>query len=178
MTTLVRDVMTNLVVSFRPHDPIEEVARKLLSNRISGAPVVVGGRVVGVVSEADLAHAYSASNRHNGRIRAGDALLFRIGGAPAPGWAHTAVEEVMTREVVTVAPDVSVGEAAVLMDRYSVRRLPVVDVEGYLCGVIARADVVRALATEWAAHTVPADPGRSSRATRAYRPSLSAAPGA
>ena len=149
MTTLVRDVMTNLVVSFRLQDAIEEVARRLLTNRISGAPVVSAGKVVGVVSEADIASAYSAAADHRGRIRSTDPLLFRLEGAPAHAWAHASVEEVMTREVVTVPPGVTVGEAAVLMDRHSVRRLPVVDADGYLCGVIARADVVRALAAEW-----------------------------
>lgn len=146
---LVRDVMTHLVVSFRPQDAIEEVARRLLANRISGGPVVSAGRVVGVVSEVDVAQAYSTTADHNGRIRSTDPLLFRLHGAPAPAWANAAVEEVMTREAVTIAPDASVGEAAILMDRHSVRRLPVVEDEGYLVGVIARADVVRALANEW-----------------------------
>jgi CBS domain-containing protein len=123
MTALVRDVMTHLVVSFRPRDTIEEAAHRLLANRISGAPVVSAGKVVGVVSEVDVASA-----------------------AASP---HASVEDAMTREVVTVPPDAPVGEAAILMDRHSVRRLPVVDADGYLCGVIARADVVRALANEW-----------------------------
>ena len=129
MTALVKDVMTNLVVSFRPQDPIEEVARRLLTNRISGGPVVSAGKVVGVVSEADIAFDHEPASQ---RVR-----------------TRTAVEEVMTRQVVTVGPDDTVGGAAVLMDRHSVRRLPVVDADGYLCGVIARADVVRALAAEW-----------------------------
>lgn len=154
--TLVKDVMTHLVVSFRPQDSIEEVARRLLSNRISGAPVVSAGKVVGVVSEADIAHAYSATLDHKGRIRSTDPLLFRLEGAPAPAWANASVEEVMTREVVTVTPDVPVGEAAILMDRHSVRRLPVVGPDGDLYGVIARADVVRAAATEWRENEAPA----------------------
>ncbi|HEV2754933.1 MAG TPA: CBS domain-containing protein [Actinomycetota bacterium] len=146
----VRDVMTNLVVSFRPHDSIREVAGRLLANRISGGPVVSGGKVVGVVSEADLAGAYGPSTDHNGRIRMADPLAFRLQASPAPGWADATVSEVMTRAVVTTAPDVEVGEAARLMDRHSVRRLPVVDEDGFVCGVIARADVVRALALQWA----------------------------
>ena len=136
MTALVRDVMTNLVVSFRPQDPIAEVTRRLLNNRISGGPVVSAGKVVGVVSEADIA--------------------FGLGPGPQGVRTRSAVEEVMTREVVTVGPDVTVGDAAVLMDRHSVRRLPVVDADGYLCGVIARADVVRALAAEWKENEVVA----------------------
>jgi predicted transcriptional regulator len=128
--TLVKEVMTHLVVSFRPQEPIEEIARRLLTNRISGAPVVSAGRVVGIVSEADVARATT--------------------------WADASVHDVMTREVVTIAPDVPVGEAAVLMDRHSVRRLPVVDPDGYLCGVIARADVVRSLAGQWRENEVPA----------------------
>ena len=152
MTSLrVREVMTNLVMSFRPQDSISEVAARLLANRISGAPVVSGGKLVGVVSEADIARAYSPAGEHNGRIRAIDPLTFRLRGSPAPGWADATVSEVMTRIVVTTTPDTPVGEAARLMDRHSVRRLPVVDSEGFVCGVIARADVVRALARAWQA---------------------------
>ena len=57
--TRVRDVMTNLVVTMRPDDGVLEAARRLLTNRISGAPVVDDGRLVGIVCEIDLLTAFS-----------------------------------------------------------------------------------------------------------------------
>lgn len=59
----VTDVMTHLVVTLRPKDTLKHAAQRLLSNRITGAPVVEGGKLVGVVSEADLLHAYTPRAR-------------------------------------------------------------------------------------------------------------------
>lgn len=56
----VSDVMTHLVVTLRPDDAIRRAAQRLLSDRIGGAPVVESGKLVGVLSEADLVRAYSS----------------------------------------------------------------------------------------------------------------------
>lgn len=135
-TTAVRDVMTNLVLTVRPEDKIAQVAKRLLANRISGAPVVEGGRLVGIVSEADLMKAYSIP-------RGGVSLVAT--GRPQPG-ASAIVESVMTTKVVSIRPEATILEAASLIDRHSVRRLPVVDEEGFVVGVVARADLVRCMA--------------------------------
>jgi CBS domain-containing membrane protein len=52
----------------------------------------------------------------------------------------------MTKEVVSIGPEESVWEAASLIDRRSVRRLPVVDVDGHVIGVLTRSDLVRSMA--------------------------------
>ena len=59
---------------------------------------------------------------------------------------HMTVGDVMTRDVISVLPETSVREAASLIDRHGIRRLPVVDEEGYVVGILARADRVRAMA--------------------------------
>ena len=60
--------------------------------------------------------------------------------------SHRTVGDIMTTEVLTVSPEATVWQAASLIDRHGVRRLPVVDAEGYVVGVLARADLVRAMA--------------------------------
>lgn len=140
----VKDVMTHLVVTCRRQDTLQQAARKLLNNRISGAPVVEHGRLVGVVSEADLVAAY-APHAHTGRLIGSDPLMFLLRGTE-PRESHRTVGDVMTKEVLTVSPDATVWQAASLIDRHGVRRLPVVDADGYVVGVLARADLVRAMA--------------------------------
>lgn len=59
----VEEAMTHLVVTLRPNDKIPDAAKRLLANQIRGAPVVDGGRVVGVISEVDLVRAYAPPAR-------------------------------------------------------------------------------------------------------------------
>lgn len=131
----VRDVMTNLVLTVRPDDQIEQVAKRLLASRISGAPVVEGGRLVGIVSETDLVSAYWIARRAASRFASSDGL-----GSTSP------VRDVMTKRVVAIKPEANIWEAASLIDRHGIRRLPVVDEDGFVVGVVARADLVRCMA--------------------------------
>ena len=141
----VKDVMTNLVVTVRPQDTIQEAARQLLNNRISGAPVVEQGRLVGVISEADLVAAYAPPARSGSYFVATDSM-FSLRGTGGGGKHRTRVADVMTKDVVSISRDTSVWKAVSLIDRRSVRRLPVVDSDGYVVGVLARSDLVRAMA--------------------------------
>lgn len=112
----VTDVMTHLVLTFRPEESVVDAARRLLANRISGAPVVEGGKLVGVATEADFINVRDKT-----------------------------VGDVMTPRVVSIGPDESVWKAAWLIHHHGVRRLPVVDQEGFVMGVLARSDLVRAM---------------------------------
>jgi CBS domain-containing protein len=142
----VKDVMTHLVVTLRPEDKITDAAKRLLSNRISGAPVVEAGRLVGLVSEADLVKAFAPPARRGSLVAPYPLIFLLLRGSPRREAAYSTVGDVMTRDVVTIGPDESVWEAASLIDRHGVRRLPVVDPEGYLIGVLARSDLVRCMA--------------------------------
>ena len=143
----VRDVMTHLVVTFRPEDKIPEAAKRLLLNRISGAPVVDGGRLVGVVSEADLIRAYVSPDIRSSRFAAPRPLIFLLMRENARSEVDDmTVGQVMTRNAISIGPDESVGEAASLIERQNVRRLPVVDEDGYVIGVLTRTDLVRSMA--------------------------------
>ncbi len=136
----VRDLMTTEPVTTTPETPLKEAARLMVKHRISGLPVVQGGKVVGIVTEGDFLR--QEANRDQpyrfGLLEA----LFGEGSAQPPS-AET-VGQVMTEPVLTVSPEATVSEAARIMASRRVKRLPVVSPDGVLLGVISRADVVNA----------------------------------
>jgi CBS domain-containing protein len=137
----VADVMTRKVKTVPPDATLKEVAAILTELRVSGLPVVESGRVVGVVSEADilLKERGPKPERHRllGHVLAdGDPLAAKLE-------ARTA-GEAMTSPAVTITPDRSVARAASLMIERAVNRLPVVDDDGAIVGIVTRADLVRA----------------------------------
>ena len=90
--------------------------------------------------------AYAPPARVGSHFVATDPLMFLLRGT-VPRHSHRrTVGDVMTKDVISVSPDASVWEAAALIDRHGIRRLPVVDPDGYVIGVVARADLVRAVA--------------------------------
>jgi CBS domain-containing protein len=136
-TWRVEEVMTSEVVTVRTDTPYREIVDVLAERRVSAAPVVDGdGRVVGVVSEADLLHKveYMGEDR---RVFVGRRRRAR---AKAHG---TTAGDLMSSPAVTVPPTTSLAEAAKRMDDERVKRLPVVDERGRLLGVVSRADLLR-----------------------------------
>ncbi|WP_063787213.1 CBS domain-containing protein [Streptomyces sp. NBRC 110028] len=115
-TRTVGEVMTSEVVCASRQTPFDDVVRLLGRHRISGLPVVDhDDKVVGVVSGTDLTH----------------------------GSVATTAEELMTTPAVTVHPEQRVPDAARLMERQNVDRLPVVDEEDRLIGIATRRDLLR-----------------------------------
>lgn len=136
----VRDLMTTDPITTTPDTPLKEAARLMVRHKVSGLPVVSGGRVVGIVTEGDFLR--QAANRDQPyRFSLLDALF---GDEPTAAPAAETVGQVMTEQVLTVAPDASLTEAARIMASRRVKRLPVVGPDGGLLGVISRADVVNA----------------------------------
>ncbi|MFI6060670.1 CBS domain-containing protein [Streptomyces sp. NPDC051286] len=115
-TRTVGEVMTSEVVCASPQTPLDDVAALLDRHRIRALPVVDhDDKVVGVVSGADLAH----------------------------GPVATTAGELMTTPAVTIHPEQRVSDAARLMERQVVDRLPVVDEEDRLIGIATRRDLLR-----------------------------------
>jgi CBS domain-containing protein len=133
----VRSVMTTPVVAVTPDAQFKEIARTLAEYRISAVPVIdEGGRVTGVVSEADLLH--------KEEMRGGYDQVLATGYQVRSRKAHAGTaDRLMTSPVVTIGPDASVEDAASKLGHSDVRRLFVVEGDGRLIGVLARADVLR-----------------------------------
>jgi CBS domain-containing protein len=140
MRRRVRDVMTSDVCTVDQDASFKQVAELLAERRVSALPVLDGdGRVVGVVSEADLLLKEEfPDGPAGGRVFEGRRR--RAARAKAAG---DSVAELMTSPAVTVGPDVPVAEAARLLHRHGVKRLPVVDPAGPLLGIVSRADLLK-----------------------------------
>ncbi|MEH0416730.1 CBS domain-containing protein [Streptomyces sp. B21-083] len=135
---VVDDVMTRTVVALRDAAEFKDIARTMRRHRISALPVLdADGRVVGVVSEADLLpkEAFRDRDPADARVPSPDGFGLVKARAVTAG-------ELMTSPAVTVAANATLAQAARLMARHRVKRLPVVDGEGVLKGIVSRSDLL------------------------------------
>lgn len=157
-----RDVMTRNVITVTPQTSIDEAVRLLSANDLSALPVVEGGRLVGVISEADLLHRpeLGTERKYASWIEAvlPAALLARNFTE-----AHAAnVGEIMKPDVVSASEDTPLGEIASLLERHRIKRIPIVD-NGVLVGIVSRSNLIQALASHPAALNPQADADRAIR---------------
>ncbi|NWF79878.1 MAG: CBS domain-containing protein [Chloroflexi bacterium] len=114
------EIMTRTVISIRADATVEDAARLLARNRISGLPVVnENGMLLGLVTEHDLI-------ARPGRL----------------------VSEIMSRGVITISPDTEVEQVQHLLTNQRIRRVPVVE-DGKVVGIVSRSDLVREIAMRW-----------------------------
>jgi CBS domain-containing protein len=142
-----RDLMVSPVVTVQPSASVKEVAKLLLEQGISAVPVVdEQGKLVGVVSEGDLLHRSEiGSERRRSWWLLGLTDEETLAAEYVKAHARK-VADVMTRKVITAAPDASLHELATLMEANAIKRVPIVD-DGRLVGIVSRANLVRALAS-------------------------------
>ncbi|MFI7497972.1 CBS domain-containing protein [Streptomyces sp. NPDC049687] len=144
MARIVGEVMTREVVEAHRETPFKDVVRLLDRHRISGLPVVDDDdKVVGVISETDLIR-HQAARSPRGRAR-----WF---GMRPPGRSSRRTDavaravtarELMSTPAITVHPEQRIADAARVMERHGVERLPVVDEEDRLIGIATRRDLLR-----------------------------------
>jgi CBS-domain-containing membrane protein len=135
----VSDVMTTAVVTVDRYTSYQEIDRLLTERRISGVPVLKMGRqVAGVVSEADLLAAEDETARQ-ARMAGTLGRRWRLRKQPHVSLTASAL---MTSPAITIGPDATIPAAARLMNTSRVRRLPVVDEQGRLVGVVSRRDLL------------------------------------
>jgi CBS domain-containing protein len=132
--------MTPEVVTVGEQASFKEIAATMAERRVSALPVLdEGGRVAGIVSEADLLLKEELrEGPAGGRLFQGHRQ--RVQRAKAAG---ATAAELMTAPAVTVGPDATVTEAARLLHRHGIKRLPVVDPAGPLLGIVSRADLLK-----------------------------------
>ncbi len=149
----IRELVSTPAVLVAPDAPLLDAAMLMRTHEISGLPVVDRrGRVVGIVSQRDLARLLVGTPRFAGIQGLLDVVLVGLTAAPEAGLPRaraqlerTPVRAVMSRPAIVTHPDEPVGRAAATMRTRRINRLPVVE-EGRLLGVVTRGDLVGALA--------------------------------
>ena len=135
----VSDVMTTSVVTVDRITPYQEIDRVLAEHKISGVPVLMMGRhVAGVVSEADLLAAEDETARQ-ARMASTIGRRWRLRKQPHVNLTAGAL---MTEPAITIGPDATIPAAARLMNTHHIRRLPVIDEDGKLAGIVSRRDLL------------------------------------
>ena len=152
----VREVMSKDVATLAPDTLVKDAATMLAKRDVSGMPVVDSGRIVGIFSEADVLRSLKMTKKDMRLIFPSVSSLGiafqeevtqreileayeEIGNMP--------VRDVMTKDVVTVGPDIPLNEAIVKMVQRGIHRLPVVD-KSSLVGILTRGDIIRGLARD------------------------------
>ena len=137
------EIMTTDVVAVMPDAPVSEVAAAMGRRGVSGVPVVdAGHKVVGVISEKDFLTRMGVKDAKNfmslvaGCLMTKDCVSLPIECALAG--------DLMNSPAVTVAPDTSVRDIAMLLTQKGINRVAVTDPAGRLLGLVSRGDIVKA----------------------------------
>src|SRR5690625_379234 len=145
----IKEIMTKEIITVSKDDTIEKCAKLLATHDLSGLPVVDDkGYVKGVITEGDLI-------KHNSKVQV-PAPLEILGGIfylDNPNKFYDDVKKsmgyfvktVMTKDVTSVKPDEKIEDAAALQVREKIKRLPVLDEEGKLIGIVSRKDIMNHL---------------------------------
>ncbi len=142
-----KDIMVRHVVTVSPDLSVEDLAKLLIEQSLSGVPVVDGsGALAGIVSEGDLLHKECAPRLPN-FINLLGAVIFYNGidrfDDDFKKLMARQVAEIMTDEVITVGPETAVDEVARLMIEHKIRQVPVVGEDGRLQGMVRRVDIIK-----------------------------------
>jgi CBS domain-containing protein len=117
----VSEVMTRDVQTVRPDQPVQQAASFMLSADAGSIPVTDGDRLIGMITDRDIA----------------------VRGVATGHGPDTPVRELMTDDVICVRDDDDVDDAATKMSEAQVRRLPVIDDDQRLCGIVSLGDLSR-----------------------------------
>lgn len=134
---LVRDWMSRDVVTVGPDTPLLEVSSLMSEKRIRRVPVVENGRLLGIITYGDIRAAQPSSARGLDMAE----IHARL--------AQVRAASVMTRRLVTVNQDATIGQAAELMLNHAISGLPVVNEAGKLVGIITESDIFRLVVHGW-----------------------------
>ncbi|UCD03402.1 MAG: CBS domain-containing protein [Candidatus Aenigmatarchaeota archaeon] len=128
----VKDIMVTDVVTLSPEDTFFDIVELFAEKKISGAPVVDGSRIVGLVSESDIMEFVSKKDMITMIDKEDKAMKDK---------ASMKARDFMSKRVITVQPNDDLGKVIKLLDEKDINRVPVVD-KKKIVGIITRADVV------------------------------------
>ncbi len=152
---LIKDIMKKPIVVYEDND-LTDVIKLFREKKISGAPVLnKDGKLVGIISESDIVKTLITHNEDLNLILPSPLDLIELPLKTAlkieefkedlKNALKTKVRDVMTKKVVVAKPDMTINDAAKLMVENNIKRLPVVDDEGNLIGIVTRGDLIEAL---------------------------------
>jgi CBS domain-containing protein len=118
----IRDVMTSNPCTIDAEKSVAYAAKMMRDEDVGLAPIVEGDKLIGMLTDRDIAIRVVAEGRDPGQVK---------------------VRDVASKQLVTIDPQQDLDEALRIMAKHQVRRLPVVEEDGQLVGVVAQADVAR-----------------------------------
>jgi CBS domain-containing protein len=121
MHKTIQEAMTSNLTTIEPITTASEAAKSMKTEDVGSLPIVEGGRLVGMITDRDLTIRILAEGKD----------------------VETPVGAIASKDVVTIDPQQSLEEAARLMAEHQIRRLPVVEEDGKLVGILAQADVAQ-----------------------------------
>lgn len=139
---LVKDWMTQKVITITPDTPLPDAHRLMTEHRIRRLPVVKDDRLVGIVTLGDVREA-EPSDATSLSIWEINYLLSKL-----------TVEKLMTKNPIIISPDATLSQAAWTMLQYKISGLPVVDDAGRVVGIITESDIFRLVVKAWEDITV------------------------
>ena len=149
---MAKDIMTKDVITINKNASIEELSALLLENKISGVPVMDDdNKLVGIVTEADIIE-QDTKLHFPAYFKLFDGIIYleslnKFKRSLKKHYA-TKIEGIMTKKLRTVSPKTRVSEIADIMLKQKINRLPVVDKNGKLAGIVTRADIVKSTVTK------------------------------
>ena len=150
-----RDVMVRGVISVGPDIPVQIAANAMVRNCVSALPVIdIHVKLVGIVSEGDLIRRVEIGTERRRSPGADETLMSSDSLAKEFVKSHAKrVRDVMTREVITAQPETPLREIANLMEKHSIKRVPIVQDE-LVVGIVSRVNLLQVLArandnTDW-----------------------------
>jgi len=152
MNQTVEQVMTSNPVTVKPETPLKEAIEILVTQKISGLPVVDDSdKLIGVISETDLTWQETGVEPPP-YIMILDSIIYLENPARYEKEIHKAlgqtVKEVMSDKPISIKPTQTIKEAANLMHHKKIRRLPVVDSHDKVIGILTQGDIIRMMASD------------------------------
>jgi CBS domain-containing protein len=151
----VNEAMEKNVIILNKDDEIKEAAKLLTENKISGAPVIDDEKIIGIVSEGDIMNLLEIHSPNLNLVLPSPLDLIEMPVRMKHEYDEmvkdlkkaslTLVEEIMSTPTITIDQNKDISDAAELMDKKDINRIPVVDDNNKLIGIITRGDIVKAL---------------------------------
>jgi len=136
-----KDVMTEKVVTVKTDLPLNEVAETMSRHNITGVPVIDdAGAVVGIITEADFL--FHLGDKRTQTFMEMIAMCLQGSGCIALSMRKQAAEDIMASPPITVREDTTVSQIADTFVKNSINRVPVLDHNNHLAGIVTRTDLV------------------------------------